>query len=218
LGGGGRVAAGEYTVVVGTDVERNAVTIRTRNRLAGPGDPATIDVTYDARNGKAVEVFEAGVRRFAVGDKIQLTRPWRVSSDLQIPNRERGILESIDADGKGTVNFAGKMLKLDLRDMPHLDYGYAMTSYSAQSSTVPRTALHLDMGDSRVRSLLEKALVYVGSSRPYEDLRVFTDDRERLLSEHAPVLKEHNNPMAHTAKEVESIAADATSRAAIRVA
>jgi ATP-dependent exoDNAse (exonuclease V) alpha subunit len=65
-----------------------------------------------------------------------------------------------------------------------------MTSYSAQSLTVSRVAVHLDTGDSRIRPLLEKALLYVGTSRGVDDVMVLTDDREPLFSPtESPILR-----------------------------
>ncbi|HZT35311.1 MAG TPA: hypothetical protein VFA15_05300, partial [Nitrososphaera sp.] len=56
-----------------------------------------------------------------------------------------------------------------------------------QSKTSERTLLQIDTGDSRIRTLLDKPLLYVGASRGSRDLVIFTDDKECLLGEHSPV-------------------------------
>jgi DNA primase catalytic core len=202
LGGRGRVSAGQYTTVVGVSAESNEVTIRVGDALG------VRDVTYDPRNGTSGELYESGIRQLAVGDKVQITRPWTLRPGDVIANRDIGTIVSIDREGDAELDFDGRRVAWNVREMPHADYGYAMTSYSAQSATVPRVAVHIDTGDSRIRALIEKALMYVGASRGAEDVAVFTDDRDVLLSEReSPVLRQHDKPMALPAEEVEEIGA-----------
>jgi ATP-dependent exoDNAse (exonuclease V) alpha subunit len=77
-----------------------------------------------------------------------------------------------------------------------------MTSYSLQSKTFDRTLLQIDTGDSRIRTLLDAALLYVGGSRGNRELVVFTDDKECLLGKHSPVNGVALNPKALTNAEV----------------
>jgi ATP-dependent exoDNAse (exonuclease V) alpha subunit len=62
--------------------------------------------------------------------------------------------------------------------MKHLDYGYCSTTFSAQGATVQECIMHAD--STRGERLLNRAGLYVGSSRPKLDLRIFTDDAEAL--------------------------------------
>ena len=196
LGGRGRVSAGQYTAVVAVDADRNEVTIRLADALG------TRDVTFDPRTGQG-EIYESVVRQFAVGDRIQITRPWTVKRGNVIANRAVGTITALKENGEAELQIDGQRLKWNIRDMPHADYGYAMTSYSAQSLTVSRVAVHVDTGDSRIRPLLEKALLYVGTSRGVDDVMVFTDDRETLFSPtESPILRQHDKPTALSHDEV----------------
>ena len=202
LGGRGRVSAGQYSTVVAVNAEANEVTIRVGDTLG------VREVTYDPRNGMSGELYESGVRQLAVSEKVQITRPWRLKSGDVIANRDIGTIVAIDAQGNAELDFDGRRVAWNVREMPHADYGYAMTSYSAQSATVPRVAVHIDTGDSRIRALIEKALLYVGASRGAEDVAVFTDNKDVLLSEReSPVLRQHDKPMALAAEEVEEVGA-----------
>ena len=69
----------------------------------------------------------------------------------------------------------------DPNQNPHVDYAYAVTSYSVQFATSEKVAFHVDTGDSRIRQLLDKPFLYVSATRGKADVRVFTDDVERLL-------------------------------------
>lgn len=202
LGGRGRVSAGQYTAVVGVNADTNEVTIRVGDALG------VRDVTYDPRNGTSAELYESGGRQLAVGEKVQITRPWTLRPGDVIANRDIAVITALDAEGNAELEIDGRHVPWNVREMPHADYGYAMTSYSAQSATVPRVAVHIDTGDSRIRALIEKALMYVGASRGAEDVAVFTDDEAVLLSEReSPVLRQHEKPMALAAEEVEEIGA-----------
>ena len=158
------MCAGQYTAVVALDADRNEVTIRLADALG------TRDVTFDPRTGQG-EIYESVVRQFAVGDHIQITRPWPVKRSNVIANRAIGTITALEENGEAELQIDGQRLKWSIRDMPHADYGYAMTSYSAQSLTVSRVAVHIDTGDSRIRPLLEKALLYVGTSRGVDDVK-----------------------------------------------
>ena len=75
---------------------------------------------------------------------------------------------------------SGRKLRWNLVEFRHLDYAYAMTSYSAQGTTVDRVLLQIDTSDYRLTSLIDKTLAYVGASRAQYDIRIFTDDAARL--------------------------------------
>jgi ATP-dependent exoDNAse (exonuclease V) alpha subunit len=64
--------------------------------------------------------------------------------------------------------------------MPHVDYAYAMTSHSAQGSTVDRVLIQIDATDSRTRALADKALAYVSLSRARYEAEIFTNDKQQL--------------------------------------
>jgi len=121
-----------------------------------------------------------------------------------IANRAVGIIRELDDAGRAVLEIEGRRIVWDVADMPHVEYGYAMTSYSAKSLTVPRVAVHIDTEDSMIRSLVEKPLLYVGASRAAEDVAIFTDNRELLLDpQRSPILRQHDKPMALSPKEIE---------------
>ncbi len=197
LGGRGHVSAGQYTPVVSVDAERNEVTVRIRDSFGER------EVSLDPRTGQG-EVYEAEKRSFAIGDKVQITRPWTLTRGDVIANRGVGVIRELDDAGKAVLELEGRRIVWNIADMPHVEYGYAMTSYSAQSLTVPRVAVHIDTEDSMIRSLVEKPLLYVGASRAGEDLAIFTDNRELLLDpQRSPILRQHDKPMALSSKEIE---------------
>jgi conjugative relaxase-like TrwC/TraI family protein len=194
------VQSGEYTPVVRVDAAANHVTIQVGSR----------EVTYNPRNAYGVEIYETRERQFAVGERIQITRPWRVSKDVRIANRSMGTIREIDQNGNASLEMSdGRIVKWNAKDMRHINYSYAMTSYSLQYATAKRALLHLDVGDSRIRTLMDKSLVYVGLSRGSHDMQVFTDDEKVLLSPTSPVLRESLKPKALSKNEIVAIGMNA---------
>lgn len=190
------IHSGQYTEVIRSDSETNKVTVMVGNR----------EVTYDPKQAYGVEIFEAGKRKLAVGERLQVTRPWKLSKDRTIANRAAVTVVSLDGKGKGVLQLAdGKKVDWDIKQMPHVEYAYAMTSYSLQYATGEGALLHLDMGDSRVRTLLDKALVYVGASRGKNQILIFTDDKETLLSDNSPVNRIALKPKALGREEIEEV-------------
>ena len=56
---------------------------------------------------------------------------------------------------------------------------------------------------------MQKDLSYVGPTRGAEQIMMFTNDVERLLSKNSPILKQHENPMAYSRKETAAIGQEA---------
>lgn len=200
------VASGDYGEVIARDAEANLVTLCLSSGR---------EVTYDPQRAYGVEIFTAEKRWFAEGERIQVTRPHKEGKRTKIANRELGTIERLDAAGNAKVKLdSGQMVNWKLPAMPHVEYAYAMTSYSLQSKTCERTLLHIDTGDSRIRTLIDKPLLYVGSSRGNQELVVFTDDKECLLAEHSPVNRVALKPKALAREEVEEHATRVGARVA----
>ena len=192
----GQVQSGQYTTVVSIDGNKNLVTVQAGKR----------QITYDPGRHHGVELFEASQRSFAVGERIQVTRPWTVRKGIKISNRAQATIESLDANGQGVIVFDdGRRVKWNANQMPHVDYSYASTSYSLQFATAEQVLVHLDTGDSRVRSLLDRSLVYVGTSRGANEIRIYSDDKQTLLSDNSPVLRQTQKPVALSPVERNSI-------------
>jgi ATP-dependent exoDNAse (exonuclease V) alpha subunit len=62
---------------------------------------------------------------------------------------------------------------------PHLDHGYAMTSYSSQGQTAERVLIHVDT-ELAAKDLLNSRMAYVSVSRGQWDAQIFTNNREKL--------------------------------------
>jgi AAA domain/TrwC relaxase len=185
------VELGEYATVVAIDYEQNLLTVVPQSDGR--------QVTYNPKRLSGVQVYEREERRFAIGDRVQFTSPWR---EQHLGNRDIGTITALDTRGNITVTLdrTGRQISWNLSQRPHLDYGYAMTSYSAQGATVDRVLVQIDTQDSSTRQLVDKTLAYVALSRPRHDMQIYTDSIERL----APALsREVAKPKALSPAEIE---------------
>jgi conjugative relaxase-like TrwC/TraI family protein len=157
------IRAGEYATVKGVDGDRNELTVSLSDGRS---------VTYDPRRLQGVNVFNRKEVEFAAGDRIQFTSPFR---EHDIPNRELGIIEEIEPDQTLTVRLdSGKRVEFNLSEHPHVDYGYAVTSYSGQGQTADRVLIHVDTEQSA--NLVNERFAYVALSRGRYEAQIYTDD------------------------------------------
>jgi conjugative relaxase-like TrwC/TraI family protein len=181
------IERGEYARVKSVDADKNLLTV-----VRADGS----ELTYDPRRQQGVSVYREEPRSFAVGDRIQFTAP---ANDLKIANRELGTVEAIGQDGQMRLKMdGGRDVQLDLREHPHLDHGYAVTSHSSQGQTAERVLIHVDT-ELTAKDLLNSRMAYVAVSRGTEDAQLYTNDREKLPealghdvsheSAHTPVIK-----------------------------
>ena len=184
LGGRGHVECREYTEVLAIDAIQNRLTVRT----------AAGDVTYTASAAQG-EVYSSAKRTFAVGETIRLTKPWGPPGN-KVANGAMGRIVEMNEQGQGKLQFGEKTYHWDIRSNPHLDWGYATTSYRGQSLTFDRVGVHIDTGNSRIRGLVDKVLGYVAFSRAAKELLIVTDDKAELLSARSPLLKWFQKPTA----------------------
>jgi conjugative relaxase-like TrwC/TraI family protein len=163
------VAGRSYAYVVDSDTTQNRLTIRTQDGRI---------LTYDPEHAPGVSVYENKVYSFAVGDRIQLTAS---STKLGVSTRDIGTIIKLDSAGNMQVQLdKGRKVRWNFADHRHIDYAYAMTSYSVQGTTVDRVLLHIDTSDFRLSGLIDKTLAYVGASRARHDIHIFADDAGRL--------------------------------------
>jgi len=114
---------------------------------------------------------------FSVGDRIQFTAP---NHELKIANRVLGTVESVAPDGAMRLKLDnGRSMNYEPRLHPHLDHGYAITSYSSQGQTAERVLIHVDTGLA-AKDLLNSRMAYVSVSRGQWDAQIFTNNREKL--------------------------------------
>ena len=117
------------------------------------------------------------MRTLAVGDQLQFRHP---DNRRNIANGEFAPVTAIGA-GEATIRFQGKQnreLTLPLSAMRHVDYGYTVTSFSSQGSTVDRVIVNDD--SMRSSRLVNREQLYVSISRGRIDARVYTNDAEAL--------------------------------------
>ena len=73
---------------------------------------------------------------------------------------------------------SGREISVDLRKFRHLDYGYAVTSHSAQGLTFDRVLVNADTQESA--RLLNDRTAYVAISRARYDALIYTDSTQNL--------------------------------------
>jgi len=158
-------------------------------RILGPQDP---------RRHTGVSVYRDEQRAFSAGDRVQITAP---NQDLKIANRELGIITAIDDSGKMALRLdSGRDLRIDPQRHPHLDHGYAVTSYSGQGQTADRVLIHVDT-DLPAKDLINNRMAYVAVSRGATDAQIFTNDRGRLAE---ALSRDVSHESAHKAEKAVS--------------
>jgi conjugative relaxase-like TrwC/TraI family protein len=161
---------GEYSRVVSVNAEENKLTV-----LRNSGQ----QTTYDPRRQIGVSVYREQEKVFSAGDRVQFTAP---SQDLKVANRELGTVESIAEDGKIRLKLNNdRTVSFDPQRHPHLDHGYAVTSYSSQGQTADRVLINVDT-ELGAKDLLNNRMAYVSVSRGQWDAQIFTNDRSELAS------------------------------------
>ena len=165
------IEAGEYVQVARTDEESNTLTVLRKN-----GE----ELSYDPRRLQGVTVYQEAERAFAEGDRVQMTAAYH---PLSLANRELGTVEQIDDEGNLKLRMDSKRdVEFNVRQMPHLDYGYAVTSHSSQSQTSDRVLIHVD-SEQASGQLLNSRMAYVSVSRARQDAQIFTNDAASLAYE-----------------------------------
>ncbi len=183
------IEKGEYTRVSSIDSKNNLLTVI---RVDGT------EQTYDPRRQMGVSVYREQERAFSVGDRIQFTAP---NQELKIANRELGSIEQISPSGTMTLKLEnGREMSFDPRLHPHLDHGYAVTSYSGQGQTADRVLIHVDT-DLPARDLINNRMAYVAVSRGASDAQIFTNDRGRLAE---ALSRDVSHESAHKAEKAVS--------------
>ena len=161
------IEPGEYARVEQVNVTENRVTIEREN-----GEHQT----YDPRRLAGVAVYHETERAFSEGDRVQFTAP---SRDLHVANRELGTIEKINDAGDVQLRMdSGRDVAFNIREHPHLDHGYAVTSHSSQGQTAERVLIHVDteLGEQLVNS----RMAYVSVSRGQYDAQIYTNNRSEL--------------------------------------
>lgn len=160
--------AGEYARVERVEAKDNLVTVAREHGAA---------VTYDPRRLHGVTVYREADRAFATGDRVQFTAPDR---ERHVANRELGTIEKIDDRGQLCLRLdSGRTVTFHVRDQPHVDHGYAVTSHSSQGQTADRVLVHVD-AQRAGEKLANQRLAYVAVSRGRHDAQIFTNGKAQL--------------------------------------
>src|SRR6266478_9802606 len=121
-------------------------------------------------------------RRYHVtsGDRVQFTAPNR---ERHIANRELGTIEKIDDSGNLQLRLdSGRTVALNIKENPHLDYGYTVTSHSSEGQTADRVLVHVDT-EHAGEKLVNRRLAYVAVSRARYDAQIYTNDKTSLTEQ-----------------------------------
>ncbi len=161
-----KVKAGDYARVIDTDHATNRITVRF---LDGR------ELAYNPTRLSGVSVYYEAERTFAEGDRLQIRAPFR---EKRIANGELGTITKIEPDQVRLAMDSGREISVDLRKFRHLDYGYAVTSYSAQGLTFDRVLVNADTQQSA--RLLNDRTAYVAISRARYDALIYTDGTHKL--------------------------------------
>jgi ATP-dependent exoDNAse (exonuclease V) alpha subunit len=165
------IGAGEYARVEGADERENLVRVKREN-----GE----QVSYDPRRLHGVTLYREAERGFSQGDRVQFTAPDR---EQHIANRELGTIEKIDDSGNLQLRLdSGREVAFNIKENPHLDYGYAVTSHSSQGQTADRVLVHVDT-EQAGEKLVNRRLAYVAVSRGRYDAQIYTNDKGQLAEQ-----------------------------------
>lgn len=162
------IKAGEYTRIEGVNERENQLTVKRAN-----GE----HVSYDPRRLHGVTLYRETERAFSTGDRVQFTAPYK---EQHVANRELGTIEKADANGNLQLRLdSGRRLAFNIKQNPHLDYGYAVTSHSSQGQTADRVLIHVDT-EQAGEKLVNRRLGYVAISRGRYDAQIYTNDAMKL--------------------------------------
>ena len=163
------VKEGEYATVVRIDERQNLLTVRREDGK---------QVTYDPERLQGVNVYHREERQFSKGDRVQFTAPFK---SQRVANRELGHIEKIDSGGNLRLRLESRRtINFNLREHPHLDHGYAMTSYTSQGQTVDRVIVHVPAKGMNSSDLVNQRFAYVALSRARIDAQIYTHDASTL--------------------------------------
>ena len=152
--------------MIKTDHEKNEITVRFDNGRI---------LTYNPERLSGVSVYYESERAFAEGDRIQFRAP---DTEKRIANGELGTITKIDPNQIRLNLDSGREISIDPRKFRHLDYGYAVTSHSAQGLTCDRVLVNADTRESL--RLLNDRMAYVAISRARYDAVIYTESAPNL--------------------------------------
>ncbi|MGQ6475912.1 MobF family relaxase [Serratia sp. IR-2025] len=157
-----------------------------------------------------VAVFEAKTMTVSIGERLRLTTTDR---DRLLRTNDIGVVTGIDARGRLQVTVGEQQVSLDPNAAPgdrHIDYGYAVTTYSAQGASVDYVILLEGVEGARKRMAAQDS-AYVALSRTKEHIQMYVDDLEGWQRQ-----VEKHTGKRETVHDVLLRADDAAAQAAVR--
>lgn len=163
------VDSGSYYRVASVDYQSGSVALES---LSG-----SRSVEWKPSRMTKVEVYnQVQARELQAGDTIRWTRN---DKETGFKNGDVARVVSVNSDSRHVLveGQDKKQTNLDLTNKRHWDYGYCSTVHAAQGQTCDRVIAHFDTGHVKLLSL-ESA--YVAFSRARNEVKIFTDDIEKL--------------------------------------
>lgn len=160
------ITQGDYGRVLKTSHSDNEITVQLQNGR---------EITYNPKRLSGVSVYKEAQRQFAVGDRVQFRAPF---SEAKVKNTELGTIVKIDQGEFSIALNAGRVVTLNPERFPHLDHGYAVTSYSSQGKTMDRVLVNAETTETDL--LVNQRMAYVAVSRARFDARIYTDSAADL--------------------------------------
>jgi hypothetical protein len=161
-----KVKAGDYAKVIDTNHEKNEITVRFADSRTA---------TYNPTRLSGVNVYTEAERLFAEGDRIQFRVPF---AEQNVANGELGTITKIEQNRIHVALDDERRISFDPHCFPHIDHGYAVTSYSSQGLTVDRVLLNADTREAV--QLLNDRMAYVALSRARDEALIYTDSVPQL--------------------------------------
>ncbi|NIF23935.1 AAA family ATPase [Candidatus Pantoea multigeneris] len=129
---------------------------------------------------ESAAVFVPKEREMGIGEKVRLTATDR---ERNISANDSAVVTGITAQGQLELDAEGKSITLDpnaaMADR-HIDYGYAVTTYSAQGASV-RYMIGLVGVESGRKNMAAQDSTYVQISRAKEHVQLYGDNVEKWI-------------------------------------
>jgi conjugative relaxase-like TrwC/TraI family protein len=157
---------GDYGRVLSVEHSANELTVQLQDGR---------NITYNPKRLSGVSVYKEATRLFAVGDRIQFRAPFEKA---KVKNTDLGTVINI-TEGKFGVMLSGdRVITVNPEEFPHVDHGYAVTSYSSQGKTMDRVLVNAETTETEL--LVNQRMAYVAVSRARLDARIYTDSAADL--------------------------------------
>lgn len=166
----------------------NSLTVAPITAAAAAGNAGDVagKIQFNPSEYESLSVYDLKQQELAVGDRIRITRN---DAAADLANRDQFVVSDVLDDGIEAIDEDGRKIMLDTTTPAFADLAYVSTVHSAQGLTADRVLMNFDT-KSRTTN---KAVYYVGISRPRQLVRIYTNDRAKLP---AAAAREHEKTAA----------------------